>query len=313
MPGAVRAARLPPLNAVRAFEAAARYVSFSKAADELHVTRGAISRQVAILEHWLGEPLFLRTSSQLALTDAGRNYLIEVSAALTRLAFASEYLVNQPATTLIRLSAPPTFTMRWLITRMSTFQRRYPNIELRVATFRPNAAFLGNENDVAIRGARAPLEGYTSFAFLEERVVPVCHPDLLGGRPRLDLEDLSAQTLLTYTTETFTWPEWLRAVGRPDLKPAGIIRFDPMYFAVQAALEGLGIVLVPLFNVIDDILAGRLCAPFGLLAEGRRHYYVSYPPNPQLGAAIIVFCDWLRKEGGETNAVIENWAASEGL
>lgn len=306
----VRATRLPPLNAVRAFEAAARQVSFSKAAEELHVTRGAISRQVALLEDWLGQPLFLRGSSQLVLTDTGRNYLNEVSAALTRLAFASEYLMKDPGVTVIRLNAPPTFTMRWLITRMSVFQRRHPQIELRMTTFRPTSMLHGDEFDVTIRGESAPVEGYVSRLFLAERVVPVCHPDLLGGRRRMRVEDLTEQTLITYATESNTWPRWLASVGHAGLEPAGILRFDPMYFALQAALEGLGIVLIPLFNVLDDLLAGRLAAPFGLLGESRRDYYVSYPPGSHLAAPIELFCDWLLAEGGDTNRAVEHWAAT---
>lgn len=305
----VRAPRLPPLNAVRAFEAAARQVSFSKAAEELHVTRGAISRQVALLEDWLGQPLFLRGSSQLVLTDTGRSYLNEVSAALTRLAFASEYLMTNPGVTVIRLNAPPTFTMRWLITRMSTFQRRHPQIELRVTTFRPTSLLHGDEFDVAIRGEGGPVEGYVSRPFLTERIVPICHPDLLAGRARMQVPDLAQQTLITYTTESNTWPRWLASVGHAGLEPAGILRFDPMYFALQAALEGLGIVLLPLFNVLDDLLAGRLVAPFGLLGESRRDYYVSYPPGSHLAAPIGSFCDWLLAEGSDTNRAIERWAS----
>lgn len=303
--------KLPPLNAVRAFEAAARHVSFSKAADELHVTRGAISRQVALLEAWLGQPLFVRSSSQLVLTNAGHNYLIEASAALTRLAFASEYLSDQPVTTVIRLNSPPTFTMRWLITRMSTFQRRHPNIDLRVTTYRPSGGFREEEYDVGIRGRNAPLEGYTSVPFLQERVIPICHPDLLGERKRMEIEELCAHTFITFTTESYTWPQWLENIGHPTLKPAGILRFDPMYFALQAALEGLGIVLLPLFIVIDDLLAGRLCAPFGLLAENRRDYYVSYPPTSHLAGGISVLCEWLEKEGRDTDRIIAEWSASQ--
>jgi len=310
--GAIRIARIPPLNAVRAFEAAARHVSFSKAADELHVTRGAVSRQVALLEDWLGVALFVRTSSQLVLTDAGSNYLMEVSAALTRLATASEYISDQPRTTVIRLNCPPTFTMRWLITRMSTFQRQYPNIELRVTTFRPTAAFRGDEFDIAIRGESGPVEGYDSTPFLEERVVPVCHPDLMEGYRRLSVEDLARFTLITYATESTTWRKWMTAMGRPEVKPAGYLKFDPMYFALQAALEGLGIVLMPLFNVIDDLVTGRLCAPFGIQGSARRDYYVSFLPTSPVAAGAELFRAWLQAEGENTNRAVAEWARSLG-
>src|SRR3979490_3055004 len=123
--------KLPPLNAVRAFEAAARHVSFTKAAEELNVTHGAVSRQVALLEQWLGTPLFRRSFSHLALTESGRSYLTEVTAALDRLALATMHVKEHAAPTALRINAPPTFTMRWLIPRMSVFQRRRIDVEIR--------------------------------------------------------------------------------------------------------------------------------------------------------------------------------------
>lgn len=299
--------KLPPLNAIRAFEAAARHVSFSKAAEELHVTRGAISRQVALLESWLGQPLFLRSSSQVILTNAGRNYLTEASAALTRLAFASEYLTDNRGVIIIRLNAPPTFTMRWLITRMSAFQRRHPDIELRMTTYRSTDAIREEEFDAGIRGRWHALENSSSQPFMTESIIPVCHPDLLGDSDYMQLDDLEKHTLITYTTESYTWPQWLAAAGRPKLAPSRILRFDPMYFALQAAQEGLGVVLAPIFNVIDDLVAGRLCAPFGLLGERRRHYYISYTPGSHLTDTIDTFSQWLVEEGGATDRLIAEW------
>jgi LysR family glycine cleavage system transcriptional activator len=303
---------LPPLNAVRAFEAAARHVSFSKAADELCVTRGAISRQVALLESWLGQALFVRSSSQLQLTNAGHNYLTEVSAALTRLAFASEYLSDQAGSVVIRLNAPPTFTMQWLIRRMSSFQKRYPNIDLRVTTYRPTDHIREEEFDVGIRGRREPLAGMVSRPFLNENIIPVCHPDLLGDRTQLDVADIEKHTLITYNTETYTWPQWLEALGHAPITPARIMRFDPMYFALQAAQEGLGLVLLPLFVVIDDLITGRLCAPFGIEGESQRKYYVSSSPNSHVTDAINVFSDWLVEEGTATHHIIAEWMAQQG-
>ena len=303
--------KLPPLNAVRAFEAAARHVSFSKAAEELYVTRGAISRQVALLESWLGQVLFVRSSSQLQLTNAGRNYLTEVSAALTRLAFASEYLSDQEGSVVIRLNAPPTFTMQWLIKRMSSFQRLYPNIDLRLTTYRPTDLIREEEFDVGIRGRIEPLAGMVSRPFLNENIIPVCHPDLLGDRIHLSIADIENHTLITYNTETYTWLQWLEALGRSYIKPARIIRFDPMYFALQAAHEGLGLVLLPLFVVIDDLITGRLCAPFGIESENQRKYYVSSSPNSHVTYAINVFSDWLIEEGTSTQHIIAEWMANQ--
>lgn len=305
--------KLPPLNAVRAFEAAARYISFSKAAEELHVTRGAVSRQVALLEDWLQQPLFVRSAAQLTLTNIGHNFLIEVSAALNRLAFAAEYLRNQENGIGIRLNAPPTFTMRWLMPRMLTFVRSYPHIDLHVTNYRPIDTVREEEFDVGIRGRWAALENASSIPFIKEDIIPICHPDLLKGRESLQVEDLVEYTLITYVTESYTWPQWLTAVGYPTLAPTKVLRFDPMYFGLQAALEGMGIVLLPIFNVIDELVSGQLCAPFGLLGMRQRQYYVSSHLNSHLSNTISLFADWLTKEGRATDEVIANWARDAGF
>jgi len=296
--------KLPPLNAVRAFEAAARHVSFTKAAAELNVTHGAVSRQVALLEAWLGVPLFRRTPSQLLLLDAGRDYLAEATAVLDRLSLASLHLLDHAKPTRLTISAPPTFTMRWLLARMSNFQRRRPDVEIRMTTSLAPIDIKAHGYDIALRGAHEPEQGCTSISFMSELIVPVCHVDLmergLSGRP----EDLAAQTLIHYSTEPYAWSDWFEAVDRPDLKPAQQMNFEQMYFALQAAVEGLGVVLVPLFLAIDDIIAGRLCTPFGLLGAKERRYFANAAEN---NAVVTAFIEWLVGQGTETQAAITEW------
>jgi len=150
--------KLPPLNSVRAFEAAARHVSFTKAVEELHVTMGAVSRHVALLEEWVGRPLFKRTPSQLVLTESGRNYQLEMTVLFDRMSIASLAL-KENANKVLRVSAPPTFNMRWLIPRLSGFQRKRPDVEIRLitssATSHAPIDFQHNEYDIAIRNSRA--------------------------------------------------------------------------------------------------------------------------------------------------------------
>lgn len=296
--------RLPPLNAIRAFEAAGRHVSFTKAAAELHVTHGAISRQVAQLEQWVGTPLFLRKPSQLSLTAAGRTYLAEATAALDRLALASLHLLDHASPRAVQVNAPPTFTMRWLIPRLSGFQRRRPGMEVRMTTSLAPVNFEADGYDIAIRGAQAPLPGGVSVPFMTELILPVCHVDLTGLRTPADL---SRQVLIGYGTEPFAWSEWLAAAGMPELRPAGTLRFEQMYFALQAASEGLGVVLVPAFLVLDDILAGRLRAPFGTLAARRRRYFAHAAHRTP---AVDAFIEWLEREGRETEQAMQDWAAA---
>jgi LysR family glycine cleavage system transcriptional activator len=308
--------KLPPLNAVRAFEVAARHISFTKAAVELNVTHGAVSRQVALLEEWLGTLLFHRSPSQLTLTDTGRTYLAEVSAVLDRLAVASTYITQQAAPVALRVNAPPTFTMRWLIPRMSVLQRRRPDVEIRLTTSLSPVIFQENAYDVAIRGQHAPLESCRSIPFMTEIIAPVCHVDLVETLPLATPADLQAHTLISYATEPYSWEEWLEAAGTPGLRPANTLGFEQMYFALQAASEGLGLVLVPLFLVIDDILAGRLCVPYGPLATKRRTYYANYPAtytaSSKSSPVITTFCDWLQEEGRDTEDSITDWASKQG-
>ncbi len=302
--------KLPPLNSVRAFEAAARHVSFTRAGEELRVTHGAVSRQVALLERWLGTRLFHRGPSQLTLTEAGRRYLLDVTPVLDRLAVASSTLAQQASPTTLAVNAPPTFTMRWLIPRISSFQRLQPDIEVRLTTSLAPVDFQQNAYDIAVRGQQGPLAGCRSQPFMAELIVPICHADLLASGGLAEPSALAGHTLISYLTEPYAWPQWLAAAGCKALKPAATLQFEQMYFALQAAAEGLGLVLVPLFLVVDEIVAGRLCAPFGLLAGMRRRYYANSAFASESNVAMTSFCDWLAREGQDTERSIAAWARS---
>lgn len=296
--------KIPPLNAVRAFEAAARHVSFTKAAVELCVTHGAVSKQVAVLESWLSTQLFSRSQSKLTLTEAGRSYLAAVTPALDRIAVTSMQLLEQAAPTTLRINAPPTFTMRWLIPRISAFQRQRADVEIKLTTSIAPVNFQEHGYDIAIRGADQPLVGLRSLPFMTETIVPICHVDLLEHGRLQSPADLARHTLISYDTEPLTWSEWLPLAGVAELRPPSMLQFEQMYFALQAAVEGLGIVLVPLFLVADDIVAGRLCAPFGTQAARQRRYYANSPLAVTNNPVIESFCEWLMKEGLDTERAI---------
>jgi LysR family glycine cleavage system transcriptional activator len=301
------ARKLPPLNAIRAFEAAGRHVSFTKAAVELNVTHGAVSRQVGLLENWLGTLLFLRSASHLALTEAGRIYLAEVTSMLDRLAVVSMQMLERAAPTVLRINAPPTFAMRWLLSRISGFQRRRPDIEIRLTTSTAPVNFNDNAYDIAIRGAHEPPSGYVSLPFMTELIVPVCHIDLLDGGQLCKPRDLAGQTLISYATEPYSWSDWLQAADVPDIKPHGSLKFEQMYFALQAAVDGLGVVLVPLFLAIDDIITGNLCMPFGVLAAKQRQYFAGAVHSTP---TVEAFYEWLLREGRDTERSMADWSLS---
>ncbi len=306
---------LPPLNAVRAFEAAARHESFTQAALELHVTHGAVSRQVALLEAWLGQPLFVRARSQVQLSEAGRRFLAEMTPALDRIAVASAQLRERAGPrgriSTLTVSAPPTFTMRWLIPRLSSFQRQHAELDIKLTTSLAAVDFQHARYDLAIRGATQPLAGCRSLPFMTETIVPVCHVDLVE-RGLQQPADLARHTLIGYDTEPYAWADWLQAARLPALKPAATQTFEQMYFALQAAAEGLGVVLVPLFLVADDIIGGRLCAPFGTLAARQRRYHANTALRPAQPAAVKAFADWLQQEGQATEQAIALWARGMG-
>lgn len=296
--------KLPPLNAIRAFEAAGRHASFTRAAAELNVTNGAISRQVGILEDWLGASLFRRSASRLVLTDSGRLYLADMTAALDRISVASMQMREQAAPMTLRINAPPTFTMRWMLSRLPTFQRKHPEVDIRLTSLLRPISFEDDLHDIAIAGDVAPLHHCQSRPFMTELILPVCHVDLAENGRLQSPQGLADQTLVSYSTEPYSWSDWLNAAGIEGLKPGGTIRFEQMYFALQAVIDGLGIALVPLFLAFDDIIAGRLCAPFGSLASARRTYFANTArPNAMTDS----FDEWLLKEGNDTEVAMDQW------
>ncbi|HVL55042.1 MAG TPA: LysR substrate-binding domain-containing protein, partial [Burkholderiaceae bacterium] len=193
--------------------------------------------------------------------------------------------------------------------RMSAFQRRRPDADIRLTTSLAPVNFKENAYDVAIRGANEPLAHCISEPFMTELIVAVCHSDFVeSGRIRSPAQ-LADHTLISYATEPYGWSDWLRAAGQSNLRPAATLAFEQMYFALQAAAEGLGVVLVPLFLVIDDIIAGRLAAPFGLLAAKQRRYFAH---AARRGPVIDAFFDWLLVTGHETEQSIAQWARAAG-
>ena len=295
--------RIPPLNAIKAFEAAARLMSFTMAGNELNVTYGAISRQVAQLESLVGVALFQRANSKLMLTDAGKNLFDEVSPALDRIAAATFQLTHKEDEATLVVNGPPTFTLRWLIPRLSIFHARHPGIRIRVTTSTTSLSpmnFSLLEYNIAIRGAQQAFNGISSRRVLTETILVVCHPDLLEKSPLAVPADLAQYTLLSYATESYGWHDWFQAVATTDVKPAGATKFEQMYYALQAAKEGLGVALIPYFLVADDIAKGRLCTPLGGIGARIRHYYANQAAGTKPNLAGDLFCDWLEQQGAET-------------
>jgi LysR family transcriptional regulator, glycine cleavage system transcriptional activator len=298
-------ARLPPLNAIKAFEAAARLGSFTRAAEELNVTHGAVSRQIRLLEDWLGTKLFLRTSRNAVPTRAGADFLAEAGPALDRLATAALNLQNGArARGLLHISALPTFAMRWLIPRLPEFQRQHPALELRIVTASTPAEQFRMGADVVLTGpSRHP--GWVGSQFLAETYLPLLSPGLMEENPLRAPADLAGHTLLHAATRREMWPRWLTAAGIIDLRPARNQVFEHFYFAIQAAIEGLGVVIGPLALVGDELRAGRLVAPIREPALRTRGYFVYAPETSRAAPAVIALQQWLVSAGSLAEAELQ--------
>jgi LysR family transcriptional regulator, glycine cleavage system transcriptional activator len=294
---------LPPLNAVRAFEAAARHGSFKNAAIELGVTHGAISQQVRALEHWLGAPsLFRRSTRRVVLTDSGVALLAEVGQALDRISAAARHHIERrgksPATVL-RVNALATFSLRWLLPRMTLFRAEHPDIEVRLTTSNDAVDALAEPFDVVIRGGPDTFHGFVSRLVVSERRLPICKPSLLAELPLTDVADLSRHTLLHVTSMPRLWRNWLSETGHGDLEPAGSLTFDHFYLTIQAALDGLGVAMGPTALVADDLAAGRLVTPFPQVSLPARSYFAYLPESQHVDPSTLRFCDWLEKQGSQ--------------
>ncbi len=294
--------RLPPLNAIKAFEAAARLGSFTRAAEELHVTHGAVSRQIRLLEDWLGVRLFLRTSRNAVPTQAGTELLAEAGPALDRLAAVSRRMQNRArARGLLHVSALPTFAMRWLIPRLPDFQRDHPGLELRIVTASTPVEQFRMDVDAVISGpSRQP--GWVGTRFLGEVRLPALSPDLMRKCPLRAPADLERHTLLHAATLREAWPRWMAAANVPDLTPARDQVFEHFYFAIQAALEGLGVVMGPLALISDELRAGRLLAPISEPALGTRGYFVYALEASNDAPAVATLRNWLVAAGSFAEA-----------
>lgn len=256
---------LPPLNAIRAFEAAARRGSFVEAAKDLHVTHWAIGKQVRLLEDWLGVPLFERRAGGVALTDHGADLLIDVGAALSRLRLATGRLRGpdfaRRVSGVVRVNVLSSFALRWLLPRLSQFQEAYPSVDVKVSTTSRRLRYVGAAFDIGIRSGVERGSGIRSETLLPDRRLPVCSPTILRDRPVETAHDLRRHVLLHSTTTRAAWPRWLSLAGVPGLVPVRHLELDHVYLQVQAAVDGLGVALASLPLVETDIAAGRLVCP----------------------------------------------------
>ncbi|SAK90058.1 transcriptional regulator [Caballeronia hypogeia] len=289
---------LPSLNALRAFEAAGRLGSFKEAAAELHVTHGAVSQQVRLLEEWLGAPLFERHNRRVVLTPAARAYLTEIGPLFDQLAHATaRYGLSEAVARPLTVNAPATFTLRWLVPRLETFRARHPGIEVRIETSNEPVESLKDAYDMVIRGGPDTFYGYAMRPFLAEERLPVCCLALLRRVPLRAPDDLRHHTLLHTSSLPRVWPDWLAQVDLPELRPAAVLTFDHFYLTLQAAVDGMGIAMGPTALVAGDLAAGRLIVPFASPRLPSRSYCTYVADEKTDDDLIVLFRSWLEEEG----------------
>ncbi|WP_232462421.1 LysR substrate-binding domain-containing protein [Bordetella genomosp. 9] len=285
--------RLPPLNAVRAFVAAARRLSFTLAAEDLHVTHGAISRQIKTLEEYLGVALFERRVRQVRLTPAGARFLAETAPALDQIAAASHDVMSHAPARAVRINVRPSFAVRWLIPRLSDFVRHYPGIEPQVITSTRPPDLAGAAFDVAIRRGQgdwpASLEMHP---FLQDEALVVGAPALMRGigEPR----SLGSLTLLLSNTRRNDWDDWKKHAGILQLQPRHRIFFDHLHFVLQAAVDGLGFTIAPMSLLSNDLATGRLACALPHLRLPLMRYY--YGRAPKAARETRLFTEWLEAQ-----------------
>lgn len=287
-------ARLPSLNGLRAFEAAARHLSFTNAALELNVTQTAISHQIRRLEDELGIRLFVRQNRSLTLTPQAAEYLPGIRAAFQDLRTATDRLLRNGNDRVLTISTLTSFAVKWLLPRLAPFQEQHPDIDVRITTSTELVDFRNGNVDAAIRYGRGQWPGLRSDWLMAEDLFPVCSPKLLTGERALrQPEDLARATLLHTATTRDDWRLWLTAAGLPvQMSQNPGLTFDLAFMTVQAAIDGLGVAMGHTAYVADDVAQGRLVVPFDISMPSAGYYFVM-PQDQVMTPTISAFRDWV--------------------
>jgi LysR family transcriptional regulator, glycine cleavage system transcriptional activator len=286
--------RLPPLNALRAFEAAARCGNFTRAAQELFVTQGAVSRHIGTLEDWLKVRLFERGRHGIQLTPPGQAYYSSVRAAFEQIEHGTRQLQQSPDERRLRIKLPPTFAIRWFIPRLARFHALHPEIDVQITTSHQRADFEREEVDVSIHSEPSPPTGPGYRRLFGETLLPVCAPGLLKRGPRLKTaDDLAQHVLLCSMNRPNDWPAWLRAAGAKGVDGNSGLKFENAALAYQAAADQVGVIVALVPFVRDDLAAGRLVAPIDLRVPTQGAYYLAYPTHAPQPKRVRDFEEWI--------------------
>lgn len=293
--------RLPPLNALRAFEAAARHLNFSRAADELSVTPGAVSQQIQNLEDYVGAALFKRTPKGLLLTDAAQTALPALREAFDRLAEAASLLTAAVDGRRLTLTAPPSFATKWLVPRLGAFEQAHPQVDVWLSAAIELVDLAAGEVDVAIRYGAGRYAGLDVRRLFSEAVIPVASPDHLAAQPLTKPADLANHVLLHDGSPDFDdscpdWSMWLAARGLKNIDGMRGPRFNQSSLVIEAAVNGRGVALAKRTLAQADLEAGRLVAPLQIATAVDFAYYLVHPKAKGRLPQVKAFVSWIEAE-----------------
>lgn len=294
--------QLPPLHALRVFETAARAESLSAAAQELSITHGAVSRQIALLEEWLGQTLFVRQGQRNVATDHARAFAAEISAAFDLIGDAALRFGKAPQTRVVRVNAQTTLAMHWLIARLPAFHAAHPDVQVVVTTSSgADPAFRGGF-DVAIRRDPPPRpewQPYERTLLFTERASVVAAPSLLEALPLRRLKDLAKHTFVATQTRVGAWEDWLSVAGVPALRPVRFHRFDHYHVSLQAVVDGLGLGIGCTPTLDRELAAGRLVMPFPNIHADGATYVTLVPRDADKSRPLRDFLAWVHEAADE--------------
>ena len=303
--------RLPSLNALRAFEAAARHLSFTKAAEELSVTQGAVSHQVKGLEEQLGMKLFQRQHQRLLLTATGQDCLPFVREAFDRLASGFARVQARDRAGVLTVSVSPNFAAKWLVNRLGRFTAQHPAIDLRISASLHHVDFVRDDIDMAVRHGEGHWPGLHVVRLAADELFPVCSPRLLEGpglarRP----DDLRHHTLL-HLDDRRDWLKWLEAAGVSGVDMSRGVVFDQASLNIDAAGDGQGVALARKVLAAGDLLTGRLVRPFEMALPVSYAYYIVCPKPAAERPKVAIFRDWLLVEAAADEERLEKLGAAD--
>jgi len=287
---------LPPLNSLKAFEAAARHKSFTIAADELCVTQGAVSKQIKLLEDFIGKALFERGASGLVLTDYAQIYYKAIAAVLDNIDIATSAVCgNKTKDNILTVNILPSLSTYWLIPHIEDFKNKNPDLNVRMIT--GDGAYIDFKSldaDVAIRGNGHPVEGYENEYLMGEEMALVCSPCLID-EDKFSVDSITDYSLLEHTGRPYIWNNWMQDAGILAAKRSNVLSFEHFFMLIEAAKKGLGFAFVPDLLVKGDFEGGTLINPLGISHKTDFAYYLIYPKEKKRLKKVQCFSLWLKE------------------